>query len=187
MWRLKPLAAGADETYGGSVRDLRVPGALLVLGFGGILAWTVTYLIAVLPTPYMGTTLVYWLTTTAGYGLAGFACWRWIVGSWKAREGAPVRGPSRWMAAASFMTAVGVAALTFETYQNRPSYALTNLDLHYGLRLVGELAGTLGFVLAAVGFWAASLARPLHTEEGHAQALEPEEKAHAHQSLGTER
>ena len=153
-----------------SVGDLRLPGALIGLGFVGVLAWTVTYLIAVLPTPDTGTTLVYWLSTTAGYGLAGFACWRWIVGNQKANGGSPIRSPSRWMAAASLVTAAGVAALTYQTYQNRPAFALTNIDLHYGLRLGAAVAGTLGFLLAAVGFWVASNARRAQSETEQVQA-----------------
>jgi hypothetical protein len=156
------------------VQNLRVPAALIVLGFAGLLAWTVAYLIAVLPTPDTGTTLVSWLTTTAGYGLAGFACWRWIVANWKVKEGSPIRGPSRWMAAASFVTASGVAALTYQTYQNRPAFVLDTLDLHYGLRLGGDIAGTLGFLLAAAGFWIASNARPVQPEPELVQATAPE-------------
>lgn len=68
------------------MRNLRLPGALIGLGFLGVLAWTIAYLSAVLPAPDTASVLVYWLTTTAGYGLAGFACWRWIVGNWNAKE-----------------------------------------------------------------------------------------------------
>jgi hypothetical protein len=160
-----------DETYGGIVRNLRIPGALVGLGFLGVLAWTITFLIAVLPNPYTATTLVSWLTSTAGYGLAGYACWRWIVANWSETRGSPIPGPSRWMAAASFVTAAGVAAVTYQTYQNRPAFVLENLDLHFGLRLGGEVSGTLGFLLAAAGFWIASSARPAQTEPGGGQAL----------------
>jgi hypothetical protein len=155
------------------VRNLRLPGALIGLGFVGVLAWTVTYLIAVLPTPDTGTTLVYWLTTTAGYGLAGFACWRWTVGNWKATEGSPIHGPSRWMAAASLVTAAGVAALTYQTHQDRPAFAFSNIDLHYGLRFGGTVAGALGFLLAAVGFLVASNARAAQSETEQVQASVP--------------
>lgn len=142
------------------MRNLRIPGAFIGLGFVGILAWTSAYLSAVLPAPDTATVLVYWLTTTAGYGLAGFACWRWIVGNWNTNEDvSAIRGPSRWMAAASLVTGGGVAALTYQVYQNRPPFALDNLDFHYGLRLGGDAAGTAGFLLAAAGFWIASTAR----------------------------
>jgi hypothetical protein len=152
------------------VRTLRLPGALLALGFAGIVLWTAAYLIAVLPTFDMAATIVYWLTTSAGYGLAGYACWRWIVGSWKTEDGAAtIRRPVRWMAAASVVTAAGVATLTYDLYQNHPSFSLGVLDFHYGLRLAGDVAGTVGFLLAAVGFWIASTARPIEPGAEHAQ------------------
>jgi hypothetical protein len=152
------------------VRNLRLPGALIGLGFAGIVLWTAAYLTAELPTFETTATLVYWLTTTAGYGMAGFACWRWIVGNWKAEDGGTaIRGPVRWMAAASVVTAAGVATITYELYQNHPSFSLGTLDFHYGLRLAGDVAGTLGFLLAAVGFWIASNARPTEPGTEHAQ------------------
>jgi hypothetical protein len=152
------------------VRTLRLPGALLGLGFAGIVLWTAAYLVAVLPTFDVAATIVYWLTTSAGYGLAGYACWRWIVGSWKTEGGgATIRGPVRWMAAASVVTAAGVATLTYDLYQNHPSFSLGALDFHYGLRLAGDVAGTVGFLLAAVGFWIASTARPTEPGAEYAQ------------------
>jgi hypothetical protein len=74
------------------------------------------------------------------------------------------------MAAASLVTAAGVAALTYQVYQDHPSFALDNLDVHYGLRLGGDAAGTLGFLLAAAGFWIASNARPAEPETEQVQA-----------------
>lgn len=148
-----------------------MPGALIGLGFIGVIAWTIAYLIAVLPTFDTATVLVYWLTTTAGYGLAGFACWRWIVGNWNAKEsGSAIRGPSRWMAGASFVTAAGVAALTYQVYQDHRSLALESLDFHYGLRLFGDVAGTLGFLSAAAGFWIASHVCPEEPETERVRA-----------------
>ena len=47
---------------------------------------------------------------------------------------------------------------------NHPSFSLGTLDFHYGLRLAGDVGGTLGFLVAAVGFWIASNLRP--TEPG---------------------
>ena len=152
------------------MRTLRLPGALIGLGFAGVVVWTAAYLIAIQPTPDMAATLVYWLTTSAGYGLAGYACWRWIVGSWKSEDGgATTRGPVRWMAAASVATAAGLATLTYNLYQNHPTFSLGTLDFHYGLRLGGDVAGTVGFLLAAVGFWIASTAYPTEPGSAHAQ------------------
>jgi hypothetical protein len=152
------------------VRTLRLPGALIGLGFAGIVLWTAAYLIAILPASDTAATIVYWLTTSAGYGLAGYACWRWIVGNWKTEGGAAtIRGPVRWMAAASVVTAAGVATLTYNLYQHHPSLSLGTLDFHYGLRLAGDFAGTVGFLLAAVGFWIASTARPTEPGAEHAE------------------
>jgi hypothetical protein len=152
------------------VGTLRLPGTLIGLGFVGIVLWTAAYLTAVLPTADGTATIVYWLTTTAGYAMAGFACWRWIVGSRKAEgSGATIRGPVRWMAGASLVTAAGVATLTYNLYQNNPSFSLDTLDFHYGLRLAGDVAGTLGFLLAAIGFWIASGTCPTQPGTEHAQ------------------
>jgi hypothetical protein len=83
------------------------------------------------------------------------------------------------MAAASFVTAAGVAALTYQVYQERPSFALDNIDFHYGLRLGGDAAGTLGFLLAAAGFWIASHARPAEPETEQPKASVTEAGPHS--------
>ena len=77
------------------------------------------------------------------------------------------------MAAASGVTAAGVAALTYDLYQHHPSFSFGALDFHYGLRLAGDIAGTLGFLLAGFGFWVASNARPAEPGTGHARASAP--------------
>ena len=156
------------------MRGLRLPGALVGLGFAGIVLWTAAYLSVALPAYDGAVIVVSWLTTTAGYGMAGYACWRWIVGSSKAEGGGvTAQGPVRWMAAASVVTAVGVAALTYNLYQHHPGSSFGALDFHYGLRLAGDVAGTLGFLLAGTGFWFASNARPAGPRTGHAQASAP--------------
>jgi hypothetical protein len=69
------------------------------------------------------------------------------------------------MAAASVVTAAGVARVTYWTYQEHTSQsALNGTDSHYPLRLGGATAGTLGFLLATAGFWIASSARPTEPE-----------------------
>lgn len=83
------------------------------------------------------------------------------------------------MAAASLVTAAGVAALTYQVYQDHPSFALDNLDFHYGLRLGGDAVGTLGFLLAAAGFWIASNARPAEPETEQVQASATEGGPHS--------
>jgi peptidoglycan/LPS O-acetylase OafA/YrhL len=156
------------------VQSLRLPGALLILGLVGVLAWTIAYVIVIQPTFDPASTLVYWITTTAGYGLAGFACWRWIVGNWRANEDSSrIRGPSRWMAAASLLTAAGLASLTYLVYKEQHGL-VQNFDYHYALRLCGDAAGTLGFLLAAVGFCIAPNARPPALVTTQAQRSEEE-------------
>lgn len=141
------------------MRNLRLPGELIGLGFGGVVAWAVTFAIAGQPPNEVW---IFELATAAGYGLAGFACWRWIVGNWKAQaDKSIVRGPSRLMAAAAVVTAAGVARVTYWTYQVHSSLMYDGAgDTNYRLRLVGAAAGTLGFLFAAAGFWIASSARP---------------------------
>ena len=154
--RVDNPTAGMHESYDHDVRKLRLPGALIFLGFVGVVFWTVASLI---PAPYANETWVYEIATTAGYVLAGFATWRWIVGNWKAGgDGSLVRSPSRWMAVASIVTAAGVAALTYFTHR------LHGGGIWYHLHLAGDAAGTLGFLLAAAGFWIASSARPSESE-----------------------
>jgi cbb3-type cytochrome oxidase subunit 1 len=99
-----------------------------------------------------------------GYGLAGFACWRWII-RFQGTTADPLQGtPSRWMAAASVVTAAGWAAITDYYYQSHRSAlnaiahgapSLDVLDPHYRLRMAGGLSLVVGLLLATVGFWIA--------------------------------
>ena len=158
------------------MRKLRLPGVLIVLGYLGIVAGTVAWLIAL----YRQNPWEIYVTEAApivGYGLAGFACWRWIV---RCQATSPSQAaPSRWMAAASVVTAAGWAAITYFYYQNHrnlvrelthgggPSVAV--LDPHYRLRMAGGLSIVVGLLLAGVGFWIASV--------GTRTASQPEEAA----------
>ena len=72
------------------------------------------------------------------------------------------------MAAASLATAAGVATLTYVLYEDNPSFSISTIDFHYGLRLAGDVAGTLGFLVAAIGFWIASNVRPTEPGTEHA-------------------
>lgn len=151
------------ESYAYGVQTLRPAGVLLSLGFVGVVFWTIALLI---PAPVANEAWVYEIATTVGYGLAGLACWRWIVGNWKANgDWSLVQSPSRWMAAASLATAAGVAALTYLTHRVHGGH-------YYHLHLAGSAAGTLGFLLAAAGFWIASNARPAQQVEA-GQHLSP--------------
>jgi len=130
------------------------------------------------------TLLVYWVATTAGYGLAGFACWRWIgFEPATPEQAARVRGPSRWMAAASLVTAAGVAALTYDLHRVHSQLGLGSA--HYKLRHAGDLAGTVGFFLAAIGFWIASNALPAGAAQGSAAETEDMKASRSSPIAGT--
>ncbi len=147
------------------MRTLRLPGVLVVLGFLGLvvreLAWVEAY---DQPTEYV----VSQIATAFGYGLAGFACWRWIVRCRTSNADPGLqRVPSRWMATASVVTAAGYAAITYYYYQTiqnlRQNYrayhgVLPDIDPHYRLRMAGGASIVVGLLLAGIGFWIASTA-----------------------------
>jgi hypothetical protein len=141
------------------MRNLRLPAVLLVLGFLGIVAQTVTEFIAYRIPDYA---VVVTLSSTIGFGLAGFAGWRWIVTNWKS-ETRTNATPARWMAGAAVVLAAGPAAIAWEHYQNHEfltSHAtFGGIDPHYRLIMAGYFVNTLGLLVAAAGFWIASSAR----------------------------
>jgi hypothetical protein len=147
------------------MRNLRLPGVLIAVGYLAIAAGTVAWLVA---PSYVGNPWEIYVSESApivGYGLAGFACWRWIV-RFQATNADPFHGaPSRWMAAASVVTAAGWAAITYFYYQlhqnlvhERPpgGYSSFVLDPHYRLRMAGGLSIVVGLLLAGAGFWIVS-------------------------------
>jgi hypothetical protein len=146
------------------MRNLRLPGVVIALGYLGIAAGIVAWLVAL----YRGNPWEVYVSEAApivGYGLAGVACWRWIVRS-QVMNADPLQGaPSRWMAAASVVTAAGWAAMTYFYYQLHQNfvherlpggYSGAALDPHYRLRMAGGLSTVVGLLLAGVGFWIAS-------------------------------
>jgi hypothetical protein len=147
------------------MRSLRLPGVLIELGYLGIAAGTVAWLIAL----YRQNPWEIYVATAApivGYGLAGFACWRWIVRCQATNSDPSQAAPSRWMAAASLVTAAGWAAITHFYYQNHQNLvgvvthvtgsSLAVIDPHYRLRMAGGLSIVVGLLLAGVGFWTAA-------------------------------
>jgi len=138
--------------------NLRLPGVLAALGYLGVVAGTVAWIVAFRSTNEI---LVDQIAMTVGYGLAGFACWRWMVGCRNANvDRRLARTPSRWMAAASVVTAASFAAITYMYYQNHQYFQQQNgpgfVDPHYRLRMAGGGAIVLGLLLAGIGFWIAS-------------------------------
>ena len=132
---------------------------LCALGYLGVIAW-----LAVTIYVYNGNPNEFVVSEVAlavGYGLAGFACWRWIAGSWKEKlDVSVVRGPARVMAAAAVVLAVSPAALAHYSYQEH-QFVLGHdgTDSHYRLIMAGDLAMVLGLLMAAAGFWIAASAR----------------------------
>jgi hypothetical protein len=147
------------------VGNLRLPGVLVALGYLGIAAGTVAWLVAL----YRQNPWEIYVTEGAqilGYGLAGFACWRWILRCRATNSDPSQAAPSRWMAAASVVTAAGWAAITYFYYQNHQNLvgvathgggsSVTVFDPHYRLRMAGGLSIVVGLLLAGVGFWIAA-------------------------------
>lgn len=143
--------------YAHRMRNVRLAGLFAGLGYLGVLAGTIAWIVAF---HAIDESLVFELTTTAGYGLAGWACWRWIT-TCRNNDTEPesIRGPSRWMAVASVVTAAGFAAVTHEYYESHQFFAVRHLASvpHYRLQITGGLACVVGFLLAGIGFWVASI------------------------------
>lgn len=103
-------------------------------------------------------------------GLAGLACWRWTVACRTAHMSSTmVRGPTRWMAAASLVLAAAPASLTYQIYDNQRQFVHLTQGSHdyphYRLLIAGGVALTAGLVLAAVGFWILGAALRVPTDE----------------------
>lgn len=146
----------------------RIGALLLVFGYlgvvGGSVAWIVSYWNM---DPYHVEITVYQTALALGIGLAGLACWRWTATS---RSPTTLRGPTRWMAAASLVLAAAPTAQTYETYDNHrqllrfPQHASAFYP-HYRLLIAGGVAFTAGLLLAAIGFWALGSATRVSSAE----------------------
>ena len=144
--------------YASSMRNRRRIGSVLpILGFLGVVSGKVAWMVS-----YWNVTCkkyeVYEAALPIGIGLGGIACWRWTAAC-RASDAEPtlVRGPTRWMAAAAFVLASGLAALTYQTYDNhrdllRYSPSASAAYPHYRLIIAGGAAYTVGLFVAAIGF-----------------------------------
>lgn len=138
----------------------RLGALLLIVGYLGVIsgtvAWVVSWWTSELSFPE---TIVFQSALAVGIGLAGIACWRWTVASRSSEvEARLVRGPTRWMAAASVGFAAAFAADTYQTYDNhrvlfQHSPPGEGFYPHYRLIIAGGSAFVVGLLLAAVGFW----------------------------------
>jgi hypothetical protein len=133
---------------------LRVPRTFIVLGYLGVVAATIAWIVA---SPGLNAAgQIYNILTTVGYGLAGLAWWQWSAAIMT--DGSPTRSlrrPSRTMAAGSIVFAIAFAALT----ENNIRYHVANhiaYQPHYRLSVAGGASFVVGLSLAAVGFWLAS-------------------------------
>ncbi len=140
----------------------RIGALLLICGYLGVVGGSVAWIVSSWQDGFRLEDTIYQAALAIGIGLAGFACWRWTVN----RRGSDtnlklVRGPTRWMAAASLVLAAVPAASTYETYDNHRQLVQNLHHLHqasieyphYRLIIAGGIAFTAGLGLAAIGFW----------------------------------
>lgn len=152
------------------MRNLRIGGILCALGYLGLVAYLVVILYAYHDAP--GQDLLVDVAQTVGYGLAGFACWRWIAGSWRANlDLAVARGPARWMSAAAVLLTAIPSVSAYNKYEEHGLVLQHDhgIDPHYRLIMAGSLAMVLGLLMAAAGFWIASSARRAEYEPEHVE------------------
>ena len=95
---------------------------LLIIGYLGVVGGTVAWIVS-----YSGLELLRDPDIPRGFGhrngLAGLACWRWTVVCRTAHMSSTmVRGPTRWMAAASLVLAAAPASLTYQIYDNQRQF-----------------------------------------------------------------
>jgi hypothetical protein len=142
---------------------------LLIIGYlgvvGGSVAWIVSYWdLNSLESP------VYQAAFAIGIGLAGLACWRWTVAC-RVTHISPtlVRGPTRWMAAASLVLAAVPASNTYQIYNDHRQFLQLSHGSHdyphYRLLITGGVALTAGLLLASIGFWILGATVRLPTDE----------------------
>jgi hypothetical protein len=95
---------------------------LLIVGYLGVVGGTVALIDAY---SYEGIpeNTVSQVALGLAIGLAGLACWRWIVsGRTSGVDPVGVSGPTRWMAAAAFVLAAYPAAQAYQTYDNHQQF-----------------------------------------------------------------
>jgi hypothetical protein len=147
----------------GMRRNLRIPTALVVLGFLGVVAGAVGEL-KVAPS---WSSLVSWFTVTAisfpvGYGLIGLAWWHLV-----SNDVVPPRTArycSRLFALAALAFAASWSESIDSSIEIRLNWRGAFYFPHWRLLLASEVSSAIGLLVAAVGLWLASNARPMATE-----------------------
>ena len=152
----------ADHTSLGYASEMpnshRIGCLLLIIGYlgvvGGTVAWIVSYWdLNSLESP------VYQAAFAIGVGLAGLACWRWTVACRATHMSSTlVRGPTRWMAGASWVMAA--VAVLIRTRSTKITVSFTALS---------RIAG-LSALSVAYCWWSCPYRR---STRGHRRLLDP--------------
>lgn len=138
------------------MRTLRIPGLLLIVGYVAVVAGAIGYG-QTYPLSKQGWVEI--LYEPVGIGLVGFAAWKWMVASrTDPTTTKSIKVPTRIMAAASLAFGFGWAVMAHIADQEHSSFP-GGLDLphHYTTQMVSLISASVGFLLAAIGFWLASL------------------------------
>ena len=138
------------------MRTLRIPGSLLLVGYlaaiAGLIGYSATF--------HLGKQgWIENLVEPVGVGLAGFASWRWMIASRTERPAATrsMKLPTRVLAAACVVFAVGDAVFAHIVAQEHSSFGLAGPSFHYATKMASLILSGVGFLYAATGFWLASL------------------------------
>lgn len=143
----------------GLMRTLRLSKVLLVVGFLGVLASTVAWMV-VIPRFTAGSWIIDQLAPPIGYALVGLAWWQWIPAAHTGHVASnAMRRSSRTLALAAGAIALGnfsqlYGNLRFRNALHDPGFRIP----HWNLQNASLGTAGLGFLLAAVGFWIASTA-----------------------------
>jgi hypothetical protein len=137
--------------------SLRLSRLLLLAGFVGIVAGTITWMVGGSVTS--GSWLIQQLAAPIGYGLVGWAWWQWMQGSSAgSMETRAVRRSSRTLALASAVTSLAYFASLYGNLRFRYATHYPLYPPHFNLHNEGYGAAGVGFLLAAVAFWIAPAA-----------------------------
>ncbi len=138
------------------MRTLRIPCSLLLVGYLGVIAGAIGYS-ATFTLGKQGWIEV--LYEPVGVGLAGFASWRWMVASRTEPTATTktIKVPTRIMAISCVVFAAGQAVFAHIVAQEHSSPGLADASFHYSTKMAGVISSGIGFLLAATGFWLASL------------------------------
>jgi hypothetical protein len=144
------------------MRSLRVSGALILVGYLAVIAGYIDLIIV----GSQGGTRGFQIAEAVAYGLVGFGSWRSVKACQDGDASAKlVRGLTRWVGAASGAMAIAFALETYEYHKTFSALVAVRVPIpHYLQQIFFGLAITVGFLLAAFGFWFASSRLGIATE-----------------------